>query len=235
MLNFEWVLEYSELFIEGVSVTIQLLLISAFFGFLLAAAVGFARLSKVKWIAWPALCFTQLIRGTPLLVQIFILYYGLGSWFSERPLLQESWMWQYLREGFWYIALALILSVGAYVGEVIRSGLKAVPRGELEAARALGMSKLIVMRRIWFPRAIHLMLPTLAGETVLLLKSTALASTVAVTDLLGSANFVRAQTLITYEPLITVALVYMVLAWIIEKLFSMLEKKVPNRTQASMS
>ena len=75
----------------------------------------------------------------------------------------------------------------------------------------------------------------LAGETVLLLKSTALASTVAVTDLLGSANFVRAQTLITYEPLITVALVYMVLAWIIEKLFSMLEKKVPNRTQASMS
>ena len=75
MLNFEWVLEYSELFIEGISVTIQLLLISAFFGFLLAAAVGFARLSKVKWIAWPALCFTQLIRGTPLLVQIFILYY----------------------------------------------------------------------------------------------------------------------------------------------------------------
>lgn len=235
MLNFEWMLEYSELFIEGFWVTIQLLLVSGFFGFFLAAGVAFARLTKIKWIAWPALCFTQLIRGTPLLVQIFILYYGLGSLFSDLPFIQESWMWQYLREGFWYIAVALVLSVGAYVGEVIRSGLKAVPKGELEAARALGMSKLTVMRRIWFPRAIHLMLPTLAGETVLLLKSTALASTVAITDLLGSANFVRSQTLITYEPLITVAVIYMVLAWIIEKLFSLLEKRVPNRTQASMS
>lgn len=235
MLHMEWALEYSELFIEGFWVTLELLLLSGFFGFLLAAVVGFARLSRRRLIAWPALWFTQMIRGTPLLVQIFILYYGLGSLFSEMPLIQESWMWQYLREGFWYIGLALILSVGAYVGEVIRSGLKAVPKGELEAARALGMSRTIVMRRIWFPRAIHLMLPTLAGETVLLLKSTALASTVAVTDLLGSANFVRSQTLITYEPLITVALIYMAMAWVIEKIFLFLERKVPNRTQATMS
>lgn len=106
MLNFEWMLEYSELFIEGFWVTIQLLLVSGFFGFFLAAGVAFARLTKIKWIAWPALCFTQLIRGTPLLVQIFILYYGLGSLFSDLPFIQESWMWQYLREGFWYIAVA---------------------------------------------------------------------------------------------------------------------------------
>lgn len=229
MLDFEWMTEYGTLFVEGLWVTLQLLVISAVLGILLAIGVALARLSKRPVVALTALAFTQLIRGTPLLVQIFLLYYGLGSLFAEAPFIRESWLWPYLREGFWYIILALVLSVGAYVGEVLRGGLKAVPRGEIEAALALGMSRRLMARRIWLPRAIQILLPTLAGETVLLLKSTALASTVAVTDLLGSANYVRAQTLITYEPLITVALIYMLLAWLIERGFRLLENRVPTR------
>lgn len=232
MLDFDWLNEYGSLFIEGLWVTLQLVLLSGLFGFVLAAAVALARLSTWRSLAWPALVFSQLIRGTPLLVQIFLLYYGLGSLFADIPALRESWAWPYLREGFAYIVLALVLSVGAYVGEVMRMGLKAVPRGEIEAARALGMSRALVLRRIWIPRAVHIVLPTLAGESVLLLKSTALASTVAVTDLLGSANYVRAQTLITYEPLITVGLLYMALAWLIERGFRLLERRIPTRTQA---
>jgi polar amino acid transport system permease protein len=231
MFDFEWLTEYGMLLVEGLWVTVQLLLASAFFGFLLAGGVALARLSKQPMVALSALTFTQLIRGTPLLVQIFLLYYGLGSLFAEVPVIRESWLWPYLREGFWYIVLALVLSVGAYVGEVLRAGLKAVPRGEIEAARALGMPHILVIRRIWMPRAIHIMLPTLAGETVLLLKSTALASTVAVSDLLGGANYVRAQTLITYEPLLTIAVIYMVLAWLIERGFRLLESRAPSRTQ----
>ncbi len=131
-------------------------------------------------------------------------------------------LWPYLREGFWYVALALTLSVGAYVGEVLRSGLRAVPRGELEAARAYGMRRGQILRRVWLPRALQMVRPTLAGESVMLLKSTALASTVAVTDLLGAANIVRSQTLRVYEPLLLVAITYIVLALIIEKSFKLM-------------
>lgn len=232
MFNFSWIQEYAILFIQGLQTTILLLLLSGGLGLALAGCIGLARLSRKRWIALPSLMFTQAIRGTPLLVQIFILYYGIGSFFSSNPWIRESFLWPYLRDGFWYIVLALTLSVGAYVGEVIRTGLKAVPRGEIEAARALGMGYFLMMRRIWLPRALLILLPTLAGESVLLLKSTALASTVAVTDLLGAANYVRAQTLITYEPLITVAIVYLLLAWLIEHGFRFLEKKIPSRTQA---
>jgi len=148
--------------------------------------------------------------------------------FASYPLLRGSWLWPYLREGFWYVTLALILSVGAYVGEVLRGGLRAVPRGELEAGRAYGMSPLLLLRRVWLPRALQILKPTLAGESIMLLKSTALASTVAVTDLLGAANLVRAQSLRIYEPLLAVAVIYICLAFLIEYGFSRVGK-TPQR------
>jgi polar amino acid transport system permease protein len=230
MLNFDWLTEYGSMFLEGLWTTLQLLFTSALLGFLLAIAVAICRLSKKAVWSVPARIFSQAIRGTPLLVQIFLLYYGLGSLFADIPSIRESWLWPYLREGFWYIVASLVLSVGAYVGEVLHAGLKAVPRGEMEAAQALGMSRWLVLRRIGIPRAVQITLPTLTGETILLLKSTALASTVAVTDLLGSANYVRAQNLITYEPLLSVAIVYMLLAWLIERGFGLLERHVPVRS-----
>jgi polar amino acid transport system permease protein len=210
--------------------TLELLLYSGALGFVLALLVGFARLSKQPFIAWFALSFTNTIRGTPLLVQIYVLYYGLGSLFAEFPSVRESFLWDYLRDGFWYVVLALAISVAAYVGEIIKGGLRGVPKGELEAARALGMPWLLMVRRIWLPRALQILLPSLAGETVLLLKSTALASTVAVMDVLGAANFVRTQTLRTYEPLLVTALVYLVLALLIEHIFRRLARRMPVRS-----
>lgn len=227
--NWSWVPNFASMFVDGLLITLQLLIIGAVGGFALAIAVGLARVSRFWWLNWPSFAFTQVIRGTPLLVQIFLIYYGLGSLLAAIPEVRQSALWPILREGFWYVALALILSVGAYVGEVLRGGLLAVPRGELEAARALGMGRGLVARRIWIPRAIQNLLPTLAGESVLLLKSTALASTVAVTDLLGAASFVRAQTFITYEPLLVVAIVYFCLARLIEYGFRKVEERVPVR------
>jgi polar amino acid transport system permease protein len=150
--------------------------------------------------------------------------------FAEFPSVRESFLWDYLRDGFWYVVLALAISVAGYVGEVIKGGLRGVPKGELEAARALGMPWFLMVRRIWLPRALQILLPSLAGETVLLLKSTALASTVAVMDVLGAANFVRTQTLRTYEPLLITALVYLVLALLIEYVFRRMARRVPART-----
>lgn len=219
-MDFSWLDGFIGELSRGVLLTVQLLLVSAVFGFLLAVAVALARLARNPLLTGAARFYTSVLRGTPLLVQIYILYYGLGSVFASFPLIRHSLLWPYLREGFWYVALALTLSVGAYVGEVLRGGLRAVPRGELEAARAYGMRPGQVLRRVWMPRALQMLRPALAGESVMLLKSTALASTVAVTDLLGAANLVRAQTLKVYEPLLVVAVVYIVLAFLIEQGFA---------------
>jgi polar amino acid transport system permease protein len=229
-MDFEWLVTYQEYFLPALQTTLELLLYSGSLGFVLALLVGFARLSNQPFIAWFALSFTNTIRGTPLLVQIYVLYYGLGSLFAEFPAVRESFLWDYLRDGFWYVVLALAISVAGYVGEVIKGGLRGVPKGELEAARALGMPWFLMVQRIWLPRALQILLPSLAGETVLLLKSTALASTVAVMDVLGAANFVRTQTLRTYEPLLITALVYLVLALLIEYVFRRMARRVPART-----
>ncbi|MCL6263630.1 ABC transporter permease subunit [Craterilacuibacter sp. RT1T] len=228
-MDFSWFAEFRQPLWLALLTTLQLLLISASAGFLLAVLVGFGRLSRQPFIAWLSLSYTNLIRGTPLLVQIYVMYYGLGSLFQDMPALRESWLWPYLREGFWYVALALTLSVGGYLGEVIRGGLRAVPKGELEAARALGMPHRLIVRRIWLPRTLYALLPTLSGEAVMLLKSTALASTVAVMDVLGIANLIRNQTFLTYEPLLLIATLYLVLAILIERGFKRLENRLPFR------
>ncbi len=228
-MDFTWISSFSGELIRGIGITLALLGLAGVFGFLLAIIVALGRLSPNRFISGWMRAYSSVFRGTPLLVQIYILYYGVGSVFASYPLIRGSWLWPYLREGFWYVTLALVLSVGAYVGEVLRSGLRAVPRGELEAARAYGMSPLMLLRRVWLPRALQILKPTLAGETIMLLKSTALASTVAVTDLLGAANLVRAQSLRVYEPLLAVALIYIILAFLIEYGFSRIGK-TPQRT-----
>ncbi len=225
-MTFFWLPKYYPLLIEGLVTTLWLVLFSGILGFALAVAVGLGRISPNRFIASLSLGFTSVIRGTPLLIQIFILYYGLGSFFAATPGIRQTFLWPYLREGFWYVVLALTLSVGGYVGEIIRGALLSVPRGEIEAARAYGFSGFKLLRRIWLPQAIQAILPTLAGETVLLMKTTALASTVAVIDLLGAANIVRAQTYRVYEPLLFVAVGYLVLTLVIERVFRIYEQRV---------
>jgi polar amino acid transport system permease protein len=220
-----WILDYISLLLRGLQTTISILLISSVFGFVLAVITALARLSKNRLLAVASLGYTSVFRGTPLLIQIYIFYYGLGSLFSQFPLVRGSIFWPYLRDGYWYIVFALILSVGAYVGEVIRGGLIAVPKGEMEAASAFGMTPRQALLRVRLPRALRLLLPTLAGESVMLLKSTALASTIAVIDLLGAANVVRAQTFQIYQPLLLVALIYVCLTFIIEGLFALGERR----------
>jgi polar amino acid transport system permease protein len=223
-MDFSWISVFATELLRGVGITLALLVLAGFFGFILAITVALGRLSPNRLLANCMRAYSSVFRGTPLLVQIYILYYGVGSVFASYPLIRGSWLWPYLREGFWYVALALVLSVGAYVGEVLRGGLRAVPRGELEAGRAYGMGPWLLLRRVWLPRALQILKPTLAGESIMLLKSTALASTVAVTDLLGAANLVRAQSLRVYEPLLAVALIYIILAFVIEYGFSRLGK-----------
>ena len=224
-MDFDWLPKYGPLLLEGLWRTVLLVILSGLIGNTLAVLVGFGRISRNPVIASATLAFTSVIRGTPLLVQIFLMYYGLGSVFAGWDAIHDTFLWAYLREGFWYMVAALAISTAGYTGEVVRVALLSVPRGEIEAGRAFGMSSFKVIRLIWLPRALAGVLPTLAGETVLLLKSTALASTITVVDLLGAANVIRAQTFRTYEPLLFVAAGYFLLTMVIERAFKVVEAR----------
>lgn len=163
-------------------------------------------------------------------MQLWLLYYGLGSLFPQFPWIRESWLWPILRQAWPYAVLALTLSVAGYGGEVMRGAFKGVAGGQLEAARAMGMPRFTIFRRIWLPQALYRALPTIGGETVLQMKSTPLVATITVVDIYSLAKRVTQDTFIVYEPLILLALVYMVLAGVIVLVFRWLENRVPVRT-----
>ena len=128
--------------------------LSGFFGMLLAVPVGAGADARAACSRRSSRGFTTTIRGTPLLVQVYLIYYGVGDLLAQTPEIRQSFLWPYLRDGFWYAVLAFTISVAAYEGEILRGGFLAVPRGELEAARACGMSRFMILRRVWLPRAV---------------------------------------------------------------------------------
>lgn len=227
-MQWYWVAEYVPKFIDGIIITLQLLSLSIFFGMILAIPIGLVQVTGPRWLSIPARAFCTVIRGTPLLIQLWLLYYGLGSLFPMIPEIRESFLWPLLRDAFPYAVLAFTLSVAGYEGEVLRGAFKGVPKGELEAARAFGMSRFTVLRRIWLPRALQNVLPTLAGEFVLTLKSTPLAATITVFDVYGVGSIVRQETYRVYEPLLLVAGIYICLTACIVILFRWLENRVPR-------
>lgn len=210
--------------IDGTWITILLVLVSGAIGNSLALGVALARVSKNPLLWMPSYTYIYLIRGTPLLVQMYFLYYGMGDVFAHEPAIRHSFFWPILRNGFWYGVAALSLSTAGYTGEVLRGAIQAVPFGEVEAGRAFGMSYWLILRRVVLPRAIQICLPTLGGETILLLKSTALVSTITVEDMMWKANFIRVQTFRIYEPLLAAALVYIALTFLLSRGFRVLER-----------
>ncbi len=227
-MQWYWVAEYVPKFIDGIIITLQLLSLSIFFGMILAVPIGLVQVTGPRWLAAIARSFCTVIRGTPLLIQLWLLYYGLGSLFPLMPEIRESFLWPILRDAFPYAVLAFTLSVAGYEGEVMRGAFKGVPKGELEAARAFGMSRFKILRRIWLPRALQNVLPTLAGEFVLTLKSTPLAATITVFDVYGVGSIVRQETYRVYEPLLFVAGIYICLTAVIVVFFRWLENRVPR-------
>jgi polar amino acid transport system permease protein len=232
-MNWTWFPEYFPLLLKGVWMTVQLLALSMFFGLLLAIPIGLVQVTGPKWLAAIARGYCTVMRGTPLLVQLWLLYFGLGSLFPEIgrawPGFKENFMWLIRLDGYWYALLAFILNEAGYGGEILRGAFLSVPKGELEAARAFGMSPFKVLRRVWLPRAVRNVLPTLAGETVLMLKATPLAATVTVMDVFGVILRARQNTYLTYEPLFTAAIIYMALTFVIAKGFGVVERQIPVR------
>lgn len=223
-MTFELELVFGSLpkMLVGLGLTLELLFLSSFIGLVLAVVTLLMRISG-RWIlVAPAVAFIYIFRGTPILVQIFVIYYGL----PQFEFIREGVLWPFLREPFWCCILALSLNAGAYVSEILRGGVLGVDKGLLEAASALGISKTQRFIYIISPIAIRLSLPAYSNDIISMTKATALASTVTLLDMTGVARTLVAQTFAPYEIFISAAIIYMVMAWIIQKSFGMAEKRM---------
>jgi polar amino acid transport system permease protein len=228
-MDWSWLPKYMHLLPQGIFITLQLVVFSMVFGLMMAIPLGLVQVTGPKWLAKIARGYCTFMRGTPLLIQLYLFYYGLGSIFASYPELRQSFFWPVLKEGYYYAIVAFALNEAGYAGEILRGALLSVPKGELEAARAIGMTPFQVLRHVWLPRALRNALPALGGETILTLKATPLAALVTVTDIFSVADKVRQETYIIYPPLIMVMVVYMVLTFIITRIFNHFEMQVPVR------
>ncbi len=231
-MEWYWLPKYAPMFLGGLWLTIILLVLSLVIGIALAIPIGLVQVTGPRPLAWLARGFCTVIRGTPLLIQLWLIYYGVGSLFPSIPGIRDSFLWPILREAFPYAVLAFSLSVAGYEGEIMRGAFRGVPKGELEAARAVGMSPFQVLHRVWLPRALQNVFPTLAGEAILTLKATPLAATITIFEFYGVAGIVRQETYRTYEPLLLVAFIYLCLSGLMIWGFRYLENRIPKRALA---
>ncbi|MBE2275175.1 MAG: ABC transporter permease subunit [Rhodobacteraceae bacterium] len=224
-MSLEFLIRILPEFVTPLWITLSLWLLSLVIGMILAVPIAIAASAGGLVARGLAVIFVTCIRGTPLLVQFYIIYYGIGTLLAQIRWIRKSAIWPILQEAYWYALLALVISCAAYSAEILRGGIRAVPKGEVEAARSLGLHRIHVWRLIVLPRAVRIALPALGGEAVILLKSTVLASTITVMDLLGMANYIRAQTFRDYEPLLVVTVVYVVLTFLLSRLIARIERQ----------
>jgi His/Glu/Gln/Arg/opine family amino acid ABC transporter permease subunit len=208
-------------YLSGTWLTIQLVVISAILGLLLAVPVALARLSTNPLIHGTATAYSLFFRGTPLLVQIFLVYFGLGQFGFVR----SSFLWPVLREAYVCALITFVLNTAAYSAEVVRGGILAVPRGEIEAAKACGMSRLTTYRLVILPRALSIALPAYSNEVIILMKGTALASTITLLELMGEAQLISSRTYKPIQVFVIAGIIYYTLTLIITQIFGFLERR----------
>jgi octopine/nopaline transport system permease protein len=208
--------------LSGVPLLLKLWALSVAIGALFAVAIALLRLSGIKPLEWLAGFYVFVFRGTPLLVQMFLIYYGL----SQFPEIRQSFLWVFLREPYWCAILAFILNTAAYGSEIVRGGLLAVPFGEVEAARAFGMSGFRLFRRIVFPIALRQALPAYGNEIILMIKATSLASIITLMEVTGIAQRIISETFRAVEVFICAGAIYLVINFIISRAVAALEHRL---------
>lgn len=221
-MDFSPIFENLDLFVEGAINTATLVLLSLVIGLLLAVPLAIARMSSNPLVNGPVWSFTYFFRGTPLLVQMFLIYYGLGQWEFMIELSRE---WTFLRDAYWYALFAFMLNTCAYTTEIIRGAIDGTPFGEIEAARACGMSRVQTYTRIILPSAFRRALPAYSNEVIFMLHGSAVASVITIVDILGAARIVNSRYLIPYEAFIFAGVIYMAITFLIVGGFKLLERR----------
>ena len=205
--------------VSDIPLTLQLAATSIALGAALALAIALCRLSGITVLEWCARTYVFIFRGTPLLVQIFLIYYGLGQF----PEVRHSILWPFLREPYWCAVLALTMNTAAYASEIIRGGLLSVPFGQVEAARACGMPRFMQFRRIIMPLAIRQALPAYSNEMISMVKATSLASIITLMEVTGVAARIISETYRAIEVFIVAGAIYLAINFLLTRLVYLVE------------
>ncbi|MBD9647425.1 ABC transporter permease [Ensifer sp. PDNC004] len=210
--------------------TLELAATSIALGSVLALGLALARLSGILALDLFARTYVFLFRGTPLLVQIFLIYYGL----SQFPAVRHSIFWPLLREPYWCAVLALMLNTAAYASEIIRGGLLSVPHGQVEAARACGMGRLMIFRRIVMPQALRQALPGYGNEMISMVKATSLASIITLMEITGVAAKLISESYRVIEVFVVAGLIYLAINFALTRLVALAEYRFNPQLRAPL-
>ncbi len=223
-MDFSFLSDYSQFFIDGTKITIGISICTLILGFLVGVIVCMSRISRNKIFSILGSIYIEFLRGTPLLVQIYIIYFGfptIGIKFPDvGPIPSE------------YISAIVALSINssAYIAEILRSGIQSVDKGQMEASRSLGFDYSTSMRLVIIPQALKNVLPALANEFIVLVKESSIVSVIGIQDLMYSADIVKGNTYLAFEPLLVAAMIYFVLTFTLSKLVGLFELKLENKS-----
>jgi arginine/ornithine transport system permease protein len=221
MLNFGVMVESLPLFASAMVVTLKLLAASLAAGLVAAIPLAVLRASRNRWLSSPVRLYTFVIRGTPMLVQLFLIYYGLAQFAFVR----ESFAWPWLSSAWFCAFLAFAINTCAYTTEIIAGAMMATNAGEVEAARSMGMSRMAMIKRILLPSALRRSLPAYSNEVIMMLHGTSLASIVTLMDLTGAARQVNSTYYLPFEAFLTAGIFYLGLTFALVGLFHLAEKR----------
>jgi His/Glu/Gln/Arg/opine family amino acid ABC transporter permease subunit len=222
-MDFEIIIQSLPRFFHGILITLEITAISLFIGFFLAIVLAVMRVSKNPFIWMPVYGFNFYFRGTPLLVQLFLIYYGSGQF---QEFLSQVGLWQFFKEAYFCAVLSLTLNTAAYASEIFRGGIQGVNFGEIEAGRACGMSGVLLYRRIILPSALRIAWPAYTNEVVFLLQASSLVSIITLMDITGVARVIAARSFAFYELFLTAAVIYLILVYGVIFVFKKIEKKI---------
>jgi arginine/ornithine transport system permease protein len=213
------IIENLPIYFTGLKNTIILVSISLVLGLVLAVPLAILRNYGNPLVQLPIRAFVYFFRGTPLLVQMFLVYYGFGQF----DLIKDSLLWSFFREAYLCALFAFTLNTGAYTTEILRGAIKATPHGEIEAAMAAGMSRSLMVRRIILPSAFRRALPAYSNEIIFMLHGSSLASVITIVDITGAARIINSRFYSPYEAFLTAAVFYMAITFLIVFLVKKLE------------
>ena len=208
-MDFSILINEYQFYLTGLWTTIWLVALSLFLGLFIAVPVGILRSSENWLIKGPAWSFMYFFRGTPLLVQLFLIYYGA----AQFDLIRESWLWHYFQEAWFCALLAFSLNTGAYTAEIVRGVISTMPKAELEAAKAYGMSESQILRRITLPNSLRRALPAYSNEIIFMIHGSAIAGIITIVDITGAARVVNARYYAPFEAYFGAAILYMCLTF----------------------
>ncbi|AGX45224.1 amino acid ABC transporter permease [Clostridium saccharobutylicum] len=213
-MNFTFLGKYSEYYLRGAEITIVLAFFAVLFGTILGLGLTLLRRSNFKPVSFIATAYVEFVRGTPLLVQIYIIYIGLPKLLGiDMPDMTVG-------------AIALALNSGAYVSEIIRAGIDAVDKGQMEASRSLGMNQALTMIHIIIPQAFKNILPALGNEFIAIIKDSSMVSVIGVAELMYNAGVVRGNTALGLEPIIVAAVIYFILTFTMTRILNYVERRM---------